>query len=141
MTDTYKDNYANNYVMGDIYHFKVYDKNGLLFTINTATQHIISTDYNKKINVLEVTDGVLNESIFENIVNGVYDNKKLRIVGQARATLRYDMECKMMFTVHIARLKSYTIKNKIGHIVEPVITFELPFKDSDGFNNINLFTI
>lgn len=118
----------------DVCIFKVYDKDGLCFTIDTTKETALSRDFRSGENRLVVDDALVDIDVLNDILHGKYDGKKLRIVGDFKARDLAGKDHDTEFRVTVAELSAYSLP--MG--MEPsVMTLEFRFPTFDAYGFMN----
>lgn len=124
----------NKFGVRNPFDLKIYGEEGLLFHIDTAKEVSITRNFGNNTNELTVEDALVDIKVLNDVLNGKYDRKHLRISGvsvfRGLDCLDRDVELK----VTVAKLVGYSLP--IG--IEPSIvslTFAFPTKDAYGFKN------
>jgi hypothetical protein len=125
----------SKYGVKDVFDLDVYDKKGLVFTIDTVKEVTVGRDNYKREGVLVVEDALIDINIVNDVLNGKYDDKHLRIKGKTSFRDLEGVDHDVSLSVTVAKLNIYNFKMSYDSVSVATLEFNFPTVDAYGFQN------
>jgi hypothetical protein len=123
------------YGVKEVFDIFVYDKDGLLFKIDTVKDIFIRRNFEKRENELIIKDALLDVDVINDILSGKYDDKHLRINGVSmfrNAETHEDKRVALEITV--AKLSKYFFPCSCNEASVVTLGFRFPDRVYDFKN-------
>lgn len=129
----------NKYGVLDVFDLFIYDKDGLVFKIDTVKDMVIERREDNPNNILFVQDALVDTDLMNKVLAGDFDGENLRIVGKSSfrdADSFRDRDVELNIT--IAQIFKYSIPFSAENASVVDLEFQFPVRDAYGFLNANL---
>lgn len=125
----------------EVFDFEVYNREGLVFKIDTVKENEIFRGDNLGWNILSISDAIVNTEIMQSVFGGVYDHMDFRIVANTTFVDLDGNTKKAFMQINTAKFHDYTFDTMSGNLASGTIQFKFPPKDSMRFNNLSVVVV
>ena len=126
------------YGVVDVFDLAIYDKDGLVFEIDTVKEIIMERREDCPNNIMVVKDALFDEDLFNEVMAGKFDHRNLRIIGKSRFRSLDGSDKDVELRVTASKLTHYSFPTNVGNVSVVDLEFQFPSKDAYGFMNVEL---
>lgn len=123
-------------ILSEVFEYEILDMNNeILFTVKTTKANTIQK------NRLVIEDAIVNTRLFSDMMNGVYNDKFIKVFGKTVVrSLDEDTDKDMLFmTINVAMIESYKVSGRAGDgAYGSVMVINFNDRDKNHDKNFNL---